>query len=224
MIKSGKARDSKNEMIHTMLRIKGNSNECRDVSIEDDCSELEGQLVTLTSNKKNPKLKTLIHGSVKSYDVMTSHNTKKSILQVENVKTQLENMKVTFRHADSYNTLKSLLEMEVKKRTLKNRKLLEDKLRKLQIDFPSGSTNNELRKLYDAKVKQQNLYAKRNSLLEKIAAKTGLTQNQVSSVLDEITVLIEPNTKNGTIGNSVLSGFVNIEFKRITYNQNNDKE
>jgi hypothetical protein len=214
--KTEKSRNAKNQKISTIVRINGIGSECRDVSIEGDvCSELEGQLIALILKYEGYKLKTVINSSIKSFDIMTLCSPNESISKIDNVKTQLNNMKVTFCHAYSYNTLKSLLKIEVGKRTVKkDRKLLEDKLRKLQIDFPSSSTNDKLRKLYKAKVEQQKLYAKRNSLLEKIAAKTGLTQNQVSSVLDEITVLMEHNTKKSADDDSDLPGLVNIEFKR----------
>jgi nucleoid DNA-binding protein len=54
----------------------------------------------------------------------------------------------------------------------------------------------------------------KSAILEEIAGKTGLNKKQVSSVFDELTVLIERHIKKGAVGQFALPGLMKIEVKR----------
>jgi nucleoid DNA-binding protein len=54
----------------------------------------------------------------------------------------------------------------------------------------------------------------KSAILEEIAGKTGLSKKQVSSVFDELTVLIERHIKKGAVGQFALPGLMKIEVKR----------
>ena len=54
----------------------------------------------------------------------------------------------------------------------------------------------------------------KSAILEEIAGNTGLSKKQVSSVLDELTTLIERHIKKGAVGQFGLPGLMKIEVKR----------
>ena len=54
----------------------------------------------------------------------------------------------------------------------------------------------------------------KSGIMAEISDKTGLTKKQVSSVLDEMTVLIERHIKKGGAGQFSLPGLMKIEVKR----------
>lgn len=54
----------------------------------------------------------------------------------------------------------------------------------------------------------------KTAILEEIAGNTGLNKKQVSSVLDELSILIERHIKKGAVGQCALSGLMKIEVKR----------
>ncbi len=54
----------------------------------------------------------------------------------------------------------------------------------------------------------------KSAMLEEIAGSTGLTRKQVSSVLDELSGLIERHIKKGAAGQFALPGLMKIEVKR----------
>jgi nucleoid DNA-binding protein len=54
----------------------------------------------------------------------------------------------------------------------------------------------------------------KSGIMAEISEKTGLTKKQVSSVLDEMTVLIERHIKKGGVGQFSLPGLMKVEVKR----------
>jgi nucleoid DNA-binding protein len=52
------------------------------------------------------------------------------------------------------------------------------------------------------------------AIAEEIAGKTGLTKKQVSSVFDELSVLVERHIKKGAVGQFSLPGLMKIEVRR----------
>ena len=54
----------------------------------------------------------------------------------------------------------------------------------------------------------------KSAIMEEIAGNAGLTKKQVSSVLDELSVLIESHIKKGAVGQFALPGLMKIEVKR----------
>jgi nucleoid DNA-binding protein len=54
----------------------------------------------------------------------------------------------------------------------------------------------------------------KSAILDEIAGNTGLARKQVSSVLDELSVLIERHMKKGAIGQFTLPGLMKIEVRR----------
>jgi nucleoid DNA-binding protein len=54
----------------------------------------------------------------------------------------------------------------------------------------------------------------KSGIMAEISDKTGLTKKQVSSVLDEMTVLIERHIKKGGAGQFSLPGLMKVEVKR----------
>jgi nucleoid DNA-binding protein len=54
----------------------------------------------------------------------------------------------------------------------------------------------------------------KSAILDEIAGNTGLSKKQVSSVFDELTVLIERHIKKGAVGQFTLPGLMKIEVKR----------
>ena len=54
----------------------------------------------------------------------------------------------------------------------------------------------------------------KSAILDQIAGNTGLSKKQVSSVFDELTVLIERHIKKGAVGQFALPGLMKIEVKR----------
>jgi nucleoid DNA-binding protein len=51
-------------------------------------------------------------------------------------------------------------------------------------------------------------------MMDEIASKTGLAKKQVSSVLDELAVLIERHIKKGAVGQFTLQGLMKVEVRR----------
>jgi len=54
----------------------------------------------------------------------------------------------------------------------------------------------------------------KSAIMEEIAGSAGLTKKQVSSVLDELSALIERHVKKGAVGQFALPGLMKIEVKR----------
>jgi nucleoid DNA-binding protein len=54
----------------------------------------------------------------------------------------------------------------------------------------------------------------KTAMMEEIAGNTGLTKKQVSSVFDELAVLIEGHIKKGAAGQFILPGLMKIEVRR----------
>jgi nucleoid DNA-binding protein len=54
----------------------------------------------------------------------------------------------------------------------------------------------------------------KSGIMAEVSDKTGLTKKQVSSVLDEMTILIERHIKKGGAGQFSLPGLMKIEVKR----------
>ena len=54
----------------------------------------------------------------------------------------------------------------------------------------------------------------KSGIMSEISGKTGLTKKQVSSVFDEMTVLIERHIKKGGAGQFSLPGLMKVEVKR----------
>ena len=54
----------------------------------------------------------------------------------------------------------------------------------------------------------------KSAILDEIAGNTGLAKKQVSSVFDELSVLIERHIKKGAVGQFALPGLMKIEVKR----------
>ena len=54
----------------------------------------------------------------------------------------------------------------------------------------------------------------KSGMMAEISDKTGLTKKQVSSVLDEMTILIERHIKKGGAGQFSLPGLMKVEVKR----------
>ena len=54
----------------------------------------------------------------------------------------------------------------------------------------------------------------KSGIMAEISDKTGLTKKQVSSVLDEMTILIERHIKKGGAGQFSLPGVMKVEVKR----------
>jgi nucleoid DNA-binding protein len=55
---------------------------------------------------------------------------------------------------------------------------------------------------------------KKTAILNEITTSTGLTKKQVSSVLDELEILIERHIKKRAVGQFILPGLMKIEVKR----------
>jgi len=51
-------------------------------------------------------------------------------------------------------------------------------------------------------------------IMDEIAGNTGLTKKEVSSVFDELSILIERHIKKGAVGQFALAGLMKIEVKR----------
>jgi nucleoid DNA-binding protein len=54
----------------------------------------------------------------------------------------------------------------------------------------------------------------KSAMMEQIAGNTGLAKKQVSSVFDELTLLIEGHIKKGAVGQFTLPGLMKIEVRR----------
>jgi nucleoid DNA-binding protein len=54
----------------------------------------------------------------------------------------------------------------------------------------------------------------KSAMMDEIAGNTGLTKKQVSSVFDELSILIERHIKKGAVGRFALPGLMKIEVKR----------
>jgi len=54
----------------------------------------------------------------------------------------------------------------------------------------------------------------KSAMMDEIAGNTGLTKKQVSSVFDELSILIESHIKKGAVGQFALPGLMKIEVKR----------
>lgn len=54
----------------------------------------------------------------------------------------------------------------------------------------------------------------KTATLEQLAENTGLTKKQASSVLDELTILIESHIKKGAVGQFTFPGLMKIEVRR----------
>jgi nucleoid DNA-binding protein len=54
----------------------------------------------------------------------------------------------------------------------------------------------------------------KSAMTEEIAGTTGLTRRQVSSVFDELSILIERHIKKGAVGQFTLPGLMKVEVKR----------
>ena len=54
----------------------------------------------------------------------------------------------------------------------------------------------------------------KSAILDEVAGTTGLARKQVSSVLDELGVLIERHIKKGAVGQFTLPGLMKIEVRR----------
>jgi nucleoid DNA-binding protein len=54
----------------------------------------------------------------------------------------------------------------------------------------------------------------KSAVMDEIAGNTGLTKKQVSSVLGELSVVIERHIKKGAVGKFALPGLIKIEVKR----------
>jgi nucleoid DNA-binding protein len=54
----------------------------------------------------------------------------------------------------------------------------------------------------------------KRAMMEQIAENTGLTKKQASSVLDELTILIESHIKKGAVGQFTFPGLMKIEVRR----------
>lgn len=54
----------------------------------------------------------------------------------------------------------------------------------------------------------------KSAMMDEVAGNTGLTKKQVSSVFDELSILIERHIKKGAVGKFVLPGLLKIEVKR----------
>jgi nucleoid DNA-binding protein len=54
----------------------------------------------------------------------------------------------------------------------------------------------------------------KSAMMDEVAGNTGLTKKQVSSVFDELSILIERHIKKGAVGKFVLPGLMKIEVKR----------
>jgi nucleoid DNA-binding protein len=54
----------------------------------------------------------------------------------------------------------------------------------------------------------------KSAMMEEIAGNTGLTRKQVSSVLDELSVLVERHIKKGAVGQFTLPGLMKVEIRR----------
>lgn len=55
---------------------------------------------------------------------------------------------------------------------------------------------------------------KKTAILNEITTSTGLTKKQISSVLDELEILIQRHIKKGAAGQFILPGLMKIEVKR----------
>lgn len=55
---------------------------------------------------------------------------------------------------------------------------------------------------------------KKTAILNEITTSTGLTKNQVSSVFEELEILIERHIKKGATGQFIMPGLMKIEVKR----------
>jgi len=54
----------------------------------------------------------------------------------------------------------------------------------------------------------------KSAIMDELAGNTGLTKKQVSSVVDELSILIERHIKKGAVGQFALPGLMKIEVKR----------
>ncbi len=54
----------------------------------------------------------------------------------------------------------------------------------------------------------------KSAIMNEVAGNTGLTKKQVSSVFDELSIVIERHIKKGAAGQFVLPGLMKIEVKR----------
>ncbi len=54
----------------------------------------------------------------------------------------------------------------------------------------------------------------KSAMMDEVAGNAGLTKKQVSSVFDELSILIERHIKKGAVGKFVLPGLLKIEVKR----------
>ena len=54
----------------------------------------------------------------------------------------------------------------------------------------------------------------KSAMMDAVAGNTGLTKKQVSSVFDELSILIERHIKKGAVGKFILPGLMKIEVKR----------
>jgi nucleoid DNA-binding protein len=54
----------------------------------------------------------------------------------------------------------------------------------------------------------------KSTIMDELAGNTGLTKKQVSSVVDELSILIERHIKKGAVGQFALPGLMKIEVKR----------
>ena len=54
----------------------------------------------------------------------------------------------------------------------------------------------------------------KSAMMDEIAGNTGLTKKQVSSVFDELSMVIESHIKKGAVGQFALPGLMKIEVKR----------
>ncbi len=73
----------------------------------------------------------------------------------------------------------------------------------------SGKKRAPIRKVTVAKTLMT-----KTAMMEEIAGNTGLTKKQVSSVFDELAVLIEGHIKKGAVGQFTLPGLMKIEVRR----------
>lgn len=55
---------------------------------------------------------------------------------------------------------------------------------------------------------------KKTAILNELTASTGLTKKQVSSVFDELEILVERHIKKGAAGQFTLPGLMKVEVKR----------
>jgi nucleoid DNA-binding protein len=73
----------------------------------------------------------------------------------------------------------------------------------------SGKKRAPIRKVTVAKTLMT-----KTAMMEEIAGNTGLAKKQVSSVFDELAVLIEGHIKKGAVGQFTLPGLMKIEVRR----------